>query len=43
MAEGPKKDWSARNAGSGTFIISKPKRGKVKQRSHRIHHKRRAR
>ena len=43
MAEGPKRDWSSRNAGSGTFIISKPKRGKVKARANRLKHKRRAR
>jgi len=43
MVEGPKKNWSARSAGSGTFIISKPKRNKVKLRSHRVHNKRRAR
>ena len=36
-------DWSARNAGSGTFIISKPKRNKVKVRRQRIKNKRRAR
>jgi len=43
MAEGKKKDWSARHVGSGAFIISKPKRNKVKMRSHRVHNKRRAR
>jgi hypothetical protein len=43
MAEGKKKDWSARNQGSGTFIISKPKRNKTKLRSHRVHNVRRAR
>ena len=37
------KNWSARNAGSGTFIISKPKRGKEKMRRQRIKNKRRAR
>jgi len=43
MPEGPKRDWSARHVGSGTFLISKPKRGKVKTRSKRIKSKRRAR
>ena len=43
MAEGKKKDWSSRNAGSGTFIISKPKRNKTKLRSQRVHNVRRAR
>jgi hypothetical protein len=43
MADGRKKDWSSRNAGSGTFIISKPKRKKAKLRSHRVHNVRRAR
>lgn len=37
------KTWSAQNIGSGTFIISKPKRGKVKQRRQRMKNKRRAR
>ena len=44
MVEGKEsKNWRARNAGSGTFIISKPKRGKEKMRRHRIKNKRRAR
>ena len=38
-----KRNWSARPAGSGTFIISKPKRNKVKKRANRIKNKRRAR
>jgi hypothetical protein len=36
-------DWSARNAGSGTFIISKPKRKRSKLRAARVRNKRRAR
>ncbi len=43
MAEGNKKDWSSRNLGSGTFVISKPKRKKTKLRAHRVHKVRRAR
>lgn len=37
------RDWSARNQGSGTFIISKPKRKKTKMRASRLKNKRRAR
>jgi hypothetical protein len=43
MSDGKKKDWSSRNMGSGTFIISKPKRRKTKLRSQRVHNVRRAR
>ena len=43
MAEGKKPAWTARPAGSGTFIISKPKRNKVKMRAQRVKNKRRAR
>jgi hypothetical protein len=43
----PKKDkpeiWSARTIGSGTFIISKPKRNAKKQHAARVRNKRRAR
>jgi hypothetical protein len=37
------RDWSSRNQGSGTFIISKPKRKKTKMRLHRLKNTRRAR
>ena len=37
------RDWSARNQGSGTFLISKPKRKKSKMRLHRLKNVRRAR
>ncbi len=43
MAEGKKREWAARPAGSGTFIITKPKRNKVKMRASRIKNNRRAR
>lgn len=43
MAANSKGDWSARNLGSGTFIISKPKRNKSKMRLHRLKNRRRAR
>jgi hypothetical protein len=36
-------DWSARNQGSGTFIITKPQRKKAKMRRHRLKNRRRAR
>ena len=36
-------DWSARNLGSGAFVISKPKRNKVKKRANKIKHVRRGR
>ena len=35
--------WSAKNIGSGTFHISKPKRKPKKQRAARIRNRRRAR
>ena len=35
--------WSAKSVGSGTFIISKPKRNKSKLRLHRLKNRRRAR
>jgi len=38
-----KKTWSARNLGSGTFAISKPKRKKTKLRQTRVKNVRRAR
>jgi hypothetical protein len=37
------RDWGSRNQGSGTFIISKPKRKKTKIRQTRIRNVRRAR
>lgn len=43
MAEEKAQPWSARNVGSGTFIISKPKRKKAKLRRMRVKNKRRAR
>jgi hypothetical protein len=43
MTAESKREWSARNQGSGTFSISKPKRNKAKQRAHRLKNKRRAR
>ena len=43
MADVAPKEWSARNLGSGTFAISKPKRKKSKMRLHRLKNKRRAR
>jgi len=43
MAENTEKNWSAKNQGSGTFIISKPKRNKAKMRLHRLKNRRRAR
>jgi hypothetical protein len=42
MAE-EKAPWQARNVGSGSFIISKPKRKKAKTRAHRVKNVRRAR
>lgn len=36
-------DWSARILGSGAFVISKPKRNKVKKRASKIKNVRRAR
>ena len=44
MAENSEhRDWSVKNLGSGTFIISKPKRKKTKMRVHRLKNRRRAR
>ena len=46
MAETPAakaKDFSVRSLGSGAFIISKPKRSKIKMRVHRLKNRRRAR
>ena len=37
------RDWSSRNQGSGTFIISKPKRKKTKVRQTRLKNVRGAR
>ncbi len=37
------RNWAARSQGSGTFVISKPKRNKAKMRTHRLKNKRRAR
>jgi hypothetical protein len=36
-------DWGAKAHGSGTFVISKPKRKKSKMRLHRLKNVRRAR
>ena len=36
-------DWSSKAHGSGTFVISKPKRKKSKMRLHRLKNVRRAR
>ncbi len=35
--------WSAKNIGSGTFQITKPKRNRKKQHAARVRNKRRAR
>ena len=43
MAEETNKTWQAKNMGSGTFLISKPKRKKAKLRASRVKNKRRAR
>lgn len=43
MAQDPTKLWQAKNVGSGTFIISKPKRKTTKLRASRVKNKRRAR
>ena len=43
MAKDPSKIWQAKSMGSGTFIISKPKRKKAKQRATRVKNVRRAR
>lgn len=43
MADEPKKVWQAKNLGSGTFAISKPKRKENKKRATRIKNKRRGR
>jgi hypothetical protein len=37
------REWSARSMGSGTFIISKPKRKKTKTRQARLKNGRRGR
>jgi len=39
----PAHDWTAKAYGSGTFVISKPKRKKSKMRLHRLKNVRRAR
>ena len=36
-------DWTAKAHGSGTFVISKPKRKKSKMRLHKLKNVRRAR
>ncbi len=43
MAQDPSKLWQAKNVGSGTFLISKPKRKRAKLRATRLKNKRRAR
>ncbi len=43
MAQNPEQVWQAKNVGSGTFIISKPKRKEHKLRASRLKNKRRAR
>ena len=43
MAQEKPKPWTARNLGSGTFVISKPKRKYAKQRAARVKNKRRGR
>ena len=43
MAQEPNKTWQAKSMGSGTFLISKPKRKKAKLRASRVRNKRRAR
>ena len=43
MAQDPAKLWQAKNLGSGTFVISKPKRKASKLRASRVKNKRRAR
>ena len=43
MARDPSLLWQAKNVGSGTFIITKPKRKKTKLRAMRVKNKRRAR
>ena len=43
MAEEQGKTWQAKNVGSGTFLISKPKRKYPKLRASRLKNKRRAR
>jgi hypothetical protein len=43
MADKTAGNWSARNLGSGTFVISKPKRRKEKMRLHRLKNGRRGR
>lgn len=43
MAEEKKQPWQTKNVGSGTFIISKPKRKAAKLRTTRLKNKRRAR
>ena len=43
MAQEGAKDWQAKNVGSGTLLISKPKRKSAKLRASRLKNKRRAR
>lgn len=43
MARDPNQVWQAKNVGSGTFLISKPKRKRTKLRASRVKNKRRAR
>ncbi len=43
MAQKSNKTWQAKNMGSGTFLISKPKRKKAKLHASRVRNKRRAR
>lgn len=43
MAQDPERIWKARNLGSGTFVITKPKRNKAKMRLHRLKNGRRGR
>ncbi len=43
MAQDPTKLWQAKNVGSGTFLISKPKRKMTKLRASRVKNKRRGR
>ena len=43
MDQDPSQLWQAKSVGSGTFLISKPKRKKAKLRATRLKNKRRAR
>jgi hypothetical protein len=43
MTQDPSKLWQTKNLGSGTFVITKPKRKKAKLRASRVKNKRRGR